>query len=281
MRTVNRGRAEGLPYSLSRWTDISGSPPKWAWMMDAFHRGEMTAFDQRTAVPSRWSLRPEDTLGLIWWTKNPENLIREYARLREYNNQIHLTLTGWEEVERGAPSLSEGVALLDRVAHLYGSDRVFWRFSPIPDVPDVLERFTRIARMASASGIREVYLSFLQTNDRMPETRTPATKLGLMRQMAAAADAFDLSVRLCAEDRMLMGIDSLPKNLGSGVCVRPESFAIPGQDRPPSEGCGCVLAVDPFTINETCTMGCQYCYAADHTLSPKKRNTTRHLPLLP
>lgn len=280
MRVVKSGRAEGLPYSLSRWTDVPHA--KWAWMMEQFHQGKMIAFDQRTAVPAEWSLRPEDTLGLVWWTKNPTNLIREYARLREYNNQIHMTLTGWEEVEPGAPTLREGMHLLDRVAPLYGMDRVFWRFSPVPDVPDVVSRFKQIAQVAAGVGLQEVYLSFLQTNDRLPETRTPEQRITLMRQMAEVADTLGLHVRLCNEDRVLMGVENLPVNLGSGVCVRPESFAIPGQDRPPSEGCGCVLAVDPFTINETCTMGCQYCYAADQSLSPKKRNTTkRYLPLLP
>ena len=54
------------------------------------------------------------------------------------------------------------------------------------------------------------------------------------------------------------------------------------REKPPSEGCGCVLMADPFTINESCTFGCQYCYAADKSLAPKKRNTTKgHLPVVP
>lgn len=282
MRIINSGRLAGMPYSLSRWTDIPGSPPKWGWMMNAFREQGMWAFDPRTAVPSEWSLCPEDTLGLIWWTKNPQALITEYARLRAYNNQIHMTLTGWEEVERGAPKLQEGLELLDRTAHLYGPDRVLWRFSPVPQVPDVVGRFTRIARVASGAGIQEVYLSFLQTNDLMPETRTAEAKLALMREMAAVAEGFGMNIRLCAEDQMLRGIGALPGNLSSGVCVRPESFALQGQDRPPSEGCGCVLTVDPFTVNESCSMSCTYCYAGDHALAPKKHNTTRgHLTVLP
>jgi sulfatase maturation enzyme AslB (radical SAM superfamily) len=86
-----------------------------------------------------------------------------------------------------------------------------------------------------------------------------------------------------------------PNNLASGICESGERFAvIPPVDPtnlltsvlrqeralPPREGCGCALAVDPFTINETCTMGCSYCYAADKSLASKKRNTTKFsLPL--
>ena len=90
-----------------------------------------------------------------------------------------------------------------------------------------------------------------------------------------------MQVILCNEDSTLRRVSELPENLSAGVCAPPEDFALPGLARPPSEGCGCVLMADPFTVNETCTMGCSYCYAADKTLAPKKRNTTRHLTVLP
>ena len=102
-----------------------------------------------------------------------------------------------------------------------------------------------------------------------------------MVEMAKIAKGYGMQVILCNEDSTLRRVSELPENLSAGVCAPPEDFALPGLARPPSEGCGCVLMADPFTVNETCTMGCSYCYAADKTLAPKKRNTTRHLTVLP
>jgi sulfatase maturation enzyme AslB (radical SAM superfamily) len=134
--------------------------------------------------------------------------------------------------------------------------------------------------MAAYHGVESVYLSFLQDNDLLPETRSEQTRLNVLAQIAEDAAHRGVKVYLCNEDRLLAGHSDLHPNLSSGVCAPPEDFALPNRERPPSEGCGCVLMVDPFTINESCTMGCRYCYAGDQNLNTKKRNTTRSLPVV-
>jgi hypothetical protein len=276
---VKIGRQEGIPYSLSRWTDVPAA--KWEWMMDAFKQQKMVAFDPRTAIPSEWSLKPEDTLGLLFWTKDPTNLITEADLIKRYRHKIHVTLTGWEEVERGAPNLAYGTALLVDTVEAFGPANVTWRFSPVPLLhPDeIAVRFQHIAYRAGLAGLRSVYLSFLQANDLMPEMRTLEERHQLLRRLADVGAPYGIQIRLCNEDRLLVGASTYP-NLDSDVCAPPKDFALPNREAPPSEGCGCVLMADPFTVNETCTMGCQYCYAADENLSPKKRNTTRSLPVI-
>ncbi len=143
----------------------------------------------------------------------------------------------------------------------------------------MLDRFERIAG-AVQGAVDHVFLSFLQTNDLMAETRDQAAKLEIMIELAAVAAKFGIKVLLCNEDRTLFRVTGLPDNLGTGVCAAPEFWGQPEAGRLPSEGCGCVLTVDPFTINESCTMGCEYCYAADKSLARKKRNTTRGLPVI-
>lgn len=269
------GRAANIPYSLSRWTDVPGS--KWLWMQQQFRQGWMTAFDQRTSLPDKWSLHPDDTLGLIWWTKDPSNLIKESALLRSYRNKIHVTATGWEEVEKGAPSIRMSGQLLVRTSRAFGPENVTWRFSPVPAVENVTERFETLACYAQEAGLSEVFLAFLQNNDLMPEERSSSDRLDLMQRMANIGSEYGIQVKLCNEDRSLKDI-AFP-NLSAGICAPPEAFGLPGVPTTPSEGCGCGYAVDPFTINETCTFGCKYCYAADLGTAPKKRNTTR-LPVI-
>lgn len=289
--TLWSGRQERLPYSLSRWTDLPAA--KWDWFKAQLAAGEMMAFDPRTAVPGKWSLLPEHTLGLVFWTKNPENLILDHNLLVPYRKVIHMTLTGWEEVEKGAPDIQEGLALLKRAVTTFGPENVTWRFSPVPMVDDLLDRFEYMAHHARMAGVQTVYVAFLQENDLMPETRARRTRVELLKQMALKASG--CRVLLCNEDKSLQGEDMKPNNLASGICESGRRFVADdprvhdalwlasGQtSAPPTEGCGCALAVDPFTINETCTMGCSYCYAADKSLASKKRNTTKFtLPVIP
>lgn len=280
---LRSGREEGFPYSLSRWTDVPAA--KWPWMRVALEAGRMEAFDPTTGVPSWWSLRPEDTLGLVFWTKDPSNLIANADLFTRYRVKVHVTATGWFEVEKGAPGLDEAAKLLVATAKTFGPENVTWRFSPIPvlDETSLIGRFVYLAQHAAEAGIKQVFTSFLQTNDRMQDGRSRIERLGLLATLAKAAyDNGQLEVLHCNEDDILRGVTGSPENLMYGICAPPgdwlASTVAPRQLR--KEGCGCVHMVEPFTINESCTLGCLYCYAADEALSGKKRNTTRSLPVV-
>ena len=275
---MKSGLAESIPYSLSRWTDLPHG--KWGWMREAIKAGWMFAFDPRTGVPDVWSLKPEDTLGLVYWTKDPRNLVRDHELLRPYRVKVHVTITGWTEVEHGAPKAESVIESAAELADLFGVENLTWRFSPVPLVEDALDRFVKLARPLSQEGFKKVFLSFIQPNDRIEETRSAEQRIELMKQMASAVQDLGVTVLLCNEDRTLLGVGGLPGNLCSGVCAPPEDWSLAGRDKPPAEGCGCVLMADPFNFNESCTMGCEFCYAADKTLSPKKRNSTRGLPVI-
>lgn len=266
---MHSGLAENVPYSLSRWTDVPAS--KWGWFREQLLQRWMFAFDQRTSFPAKWSLVPEETLGLVFWTKNPENLVADAQLLKPYRVKVHMTLTGWAEVEKGAPGLDEGCRLLREVVQAFGPENVRWRFTPVPIVPDVVERFRVIADVAAQVGLDSVFVAFLQQNDRLPETRSKDEQRRLLALMAEGP----LLVRLCQDDKTL--IQGPSRNLELGICAPPEDFGLSGVK---VDSCGCSYSVDPFTVNEACVYGCTYCYAADNETAAKKRNTTRGLPLL-
>jgi sulfatase maturation enzyme AslB (radical SAM superfamily) len=129
-------------------------------------------------------------------------------------------------------------------------------------------------------GISSVFVSFVQTNDLMTEPRTNLDKLWTLMAMADAAP--DTRILLCNDDASALTGEHVPHSvvpdhLRAGICVAP---GVVGLEAAAVDGCGCVMMADPFTINESCTMGCRYCYAADKSLSDAKRNTTRRLPLV-
>lgn len=278
MRIIN-AKDQNIPYSFSRWTDVSASQNKWDWFMACMAQGHMIAFDPRSGIPGHWSLKPEETFGMVWWTKNPTNLLKEKAMFDGHRLKVHLTITGWEEVEKGAPKTEDAAELACRTAEVFGVENTIWRFSPVPLVEDAVARFEKIAKIVSSGGIKKTYLSFLQTNDLVAETRSKEDRLTLLLEFSRIAEPLGLQVYLCNEDTLLHRVNGMPANLSAGVCQPPEDFDLAGYSRGPSEGCGCILMADPFTINESCSLGCTYCYASDKELSSKKRNTTKGVVL--
>ena len=260
---MHSGKQENIPYSISRWTDVPAG--KWNWFKQQLAQGWMVAFDTRTAMPAKWSLKPEDTLGLILWTKDPTNLLKDRELLRPYPLVIHMTLTGWQEAEPGAPTLEQGCVLLRALAKAFGSENVVWRFSPIPQLAlaEIVDRFQTIAWAAHAAGLKRVYAAFLQENDLLPETRARDERRAILEALTASANAFGLTLFLCQDDTDTPGATL-------GVCEDGTRFGT----TPETIDCGCTHAVDPFTVNEACVLGCAYCYVSDKSLSPCKRLTT-------
>jgi hypothetical protein len=267
MTALWSGVAEGLPYSLSRWTDISGDASKWAWLEAALRKGSMRAFDPRDAIPKDWSLLREDVKELILWTKSPERLVRGASFLRDLPLKIHVTITGWHEVEPGAPSIEEAAGWTQRLVAAFGQ-KVTWRFSPIPLLLDeeVERRFADIAGRLGGCAT-EVFVSFLAENEFLAETRSPEERGVLLECLSKIASSNGIALRLCQDDEI-----SLVRSgrVERGVCA-------PADGR--TSKCGCGLAVDPFTLNESCSISCAYCYVLDRSISPRKRNTTR-LPVI-
>src|ERR1700679_778761 len=138
-RLMKSGRTEGIPYSFSRWTDVPIS--KWPFFTSQIKAGKMVAFDPRDAIPYEWSLAPEDTLGMVFWTKDPKNIVRSKELLAPYKMKVHVTITGWHEVEHGVPDMYDVAMNANLLAQQIGHENVSWRFSPVPLVPDALARF--------------------------------------------------------------------------------------------------------------------------------------------
>jgi len=273
LKSLRSGVVETVPYSLSRYTDLPAA--KWGWFESCLAAEQMIAFDSKTGAPSVWSLAPEETLALVFWTKNPSNLIASQLRLKNYNVVVHMTATGWREVEKGAPTIEEAGRLLVGAAEAFGN--VHWRFSPIPLLPRqmILERFKYLLEYAYRASRREVFVSFLQPNDLIPETRGSSERFDLLNRLAELAAPAGIQVMLCKDDRSFD--DWQGAKFFLAPCVPASDFSRQGLA---FEACECVAMVDPFTVNESCSYGCQYCYAGDKSLAAKKRNTSRGLTLI-
>jgi hypothetical protein len=243
MNRIRSGKSEGFAYHFSRYTD--GPATFWHRFEAWLHAGRWTGFDSRDVLPCVWSTKPEDTLEWVFWSKNPSQLLKHRHLLNEYEFTLNFTLTGWEEVEHGAPNLERGLDLLCKSVDSLGPSRVIWRFSPIPlDMP--LDRFEAVCKRVSEHGLHRVFLNFLDDNSYVPETRSMDAKRKLLLSLKAIGETHGIVPLLCANNQ-----DPIPCE--RGVCsVSPGS-----EERMP---CGCTHSVDAFAMNAPCAYRCGYCY---------------------
>jgi hypothetical protein len=227
----------------------------------------------RMGLPARWSLAPEDVLGLVFWTRDPRALIQDVDLLKPYSLVIHMTITDWWEVEDRVPRSSESLEWLKQAVDTFGTQNVVWRFSPVPAVDDVVERFERLVKAVYPTGLRSVYMSFLQENDQLWDPRNADEQRQVIRSMAQVCPS-DFEVRLCRENRVPIGGSCKLLNLRRAVCEDGSRFHLPvhGPDSSLVDSCGCAISVDAFTINEGCKFGCKYCYAVQEPLDPIEKS---------
>lgn len=267
---LHTGTQTGFSYGFSRYTEVPGDPSRWSWFLERLKEGHFLGVHPVTGVPVLWSLRPEDTEELIFWTKNPVGLIESAHLLREeFPLSIHVTVTGNDSsLERSVPSPERAAQLLEQIVSIYGSHFVTWRISPyvpgegrIP-LPDLFER------MAS-TGVTRVAVSFYQehpggSKEGSRFSLSLQEKVQFWEEISTLAKKHRMLAFLCKDDEIVS-----PKSVG--ICT-------PTARNQRDSGCGCSLSVDAFTATESCVYGCVYCYAVDRNLAPKRRNTL--LPLL-
>jgi hypothetical protein len=265
---IYSGKCEQFPYSLSRWTDIAGSKSKWTWFKSCLADQQMVAFDPKTATPKVWSLVPEDTLGLVFWTKNSRTLIQNKRLLEPYKVVVNLTITGWFEAEEGVPNFYKAGKLLTDTSETF---KTYWRFSPIPLLPIeiLLFRFQHLLAYASLAKLNQVLVSFIQPNDKVQETRSLQERFDILNMLAEKAEKVGIKVVLCADDVSFKGYKGAI--FETSPCVYSTDFDYTVK----MEKCGCVSMVDPFTVNEACEYNCDYCYSGYKNFSKEKRDTTQ------
>ena len=97
--------------SVSRRTDI----PNWysAWFYNRIREGFLYVRNPFNSHQiSRIPLSPDLVDCIVFWTKNPENMMPRLGELRDYDFLFQFTLTGYgKDVEPGVPDKKHMIAL--------------------------------------------------------------------------------------------------------------------------------------------------------------------------
>ncbi len=283
--------------SASRRTDIPAFYSE--WFMNRIRAGYCTTINPFNRKQVAYvSLKPEDVDVIVFWTKNPEPLIKHLRELddRGFRYYFQYTLTGYPQaLEPQVPELKKGISTFKKLADRIGPEKVIWRYDPIviSNITDTnyhkkqidhiareLEGFTHRLVISIVDEYRKTKINFDQQERRsinierqisedqvrdIIEFAVDRTKRSKMEAFSCAEilnlKPFGLMPGKCIDDHYIKRV--------FGIDVTSE------KDKSQRSECGCVHSKD-IGAYDTCLHGCLYCYAG--TLSAAKKNQTNHFP---
>jgi DNA repair photolyase len=287
--------------SASRRTDIPSFFPEWFMKRiraGYFHR--LNPFNARQV--RRISLKPGDVDAIVFWTKNPQPLLKHLRELdqRGYCYYFQFTLNPYDNrFEPNLPPLEERIDIFRQLSSHVGPGRVIWRYDPIilsnVTPPEFhVESINRIAAALQGSTERLMFSFFsfyakLKNRIRELEQRHGITIHDttadhdqavheLVGHISQVTTRFGITALSCAEERDLSGLGILHGSCIDGALIA-ALFGLPlhfARDRNQRGACRCVESID-MGIYDTCPFRCVYCYA-NRSGKAVEINLARHDP---
>ena len=282
--------------SVSRRTDVPNYYSD--WFINRLKEGFLYVRNpMNTHQISRINLSPEVIDCIVFWTKNPANMLGKLEYLQDYAYYFQFTLTGYgRDIEPNLPDKrKELIPAFQKLSEKIGKEKVIWRYDPIllsdKYTADYhLRAFEEIA--GTLAGYTEkAVISFVDLYEKTwRNTRglgirlaTEKEMMGLAAEMARIASKYNLEIESCAVqwDFQKVGIQR-------GSCIdkklieRIIGCRLTGQkDKNQRKECGCFESVEVGAYN-TCLNGCRYCYAnfSDEKVKENIKLYSQDAPLL-
>lgn len=261
--------------SVSRRTDIPNYYSD--WFINRIKEGFLYVRNPMNQHQiSRILLSPDVVDCIVFWTKNPANMMEKLKYLQNYVYYFQFTLTGYgKDVEPNLPNKrGELIPIFKRLSEKIGKEKVIWRYDPVL----ISRRYTMNYHLKAFEEIagnladytEKVVISFIdlysktQRNTRELDIRRMTNEeiMSLAGQMAQIASKYHLTIESCAEQINLQEL-----GIRHGSCIDRKLIEgilgcklIVEKDKNQREECGCFESVDVGTYN-TCPNGCKYCYA--------------------
>ena len=242
---------------------------------------------------SRISLSPDVVDCIVFWSKDPANMLDKLPLLDDmgYKCYFQFTLTPYgKDIERNLRDKSLIIETFIQLSETIGKDRVLWRYDPII-LNDTLtidyhqEMFDDICRQLCIY-TNVCTISFVDMYSKLDRAIKgniirEITELE-MNQIAAVfseiANKYSLELRACSEKIDLLSYGILPascidKRTIEKIC----GYTIDAKsDTNQRIGCGCMQSIDIGVYNK-CKNGCIYCYA-NYSDTSVENNCAEHNP---
>ena len=108
---------------------------------------------------SKIDLFPDVIDCIVFWTKNPENMIAKLNDLRDYAYYFQFTLTGYgKDIEPNLPDKrKELIPTFQKLSEKIGKEKVIWRYDPILIVSDETSNSEKSADKQTAENCLELW----------------------------------------------------------------------------------------------------------------------------
>lgn len=230
----------------------------------------------------RVSLRPEDVMAVVFWSKNYLPLLPRLDELDErgYRMIFHFTINGLPRAfEPRVPDAADLVQCARTLSERYGADAILWRYDPVlisslTDRSYHLRRFEELC-FALEGAVKRCYFSFVvfhrkvQRNAQALHRETGiecrdlpnGERIDIANALAELASSHGIQMLSCCGDYLVGG------RIKKAYCTDAELLHRLYPDKigrlrelPMREGCGCCECTD-IGAYDTCPHGCIYCYA--------------------
>ncbi|KJS02395.1 MAG: hypothetical protein VR65_05650 [Desulfobulbaceae bacterium BRH_c16a] len=285
--------------SASRRTDIPAFYSE--WLVQRLRAGFVLVRNPMNyRQVSRIGLSPSCIECLVFWTKNPQDMM---ARLTEiaslgYRFYFLFTLTAYDErIEKNVPPLKERVEIFQTLSARIGRERILWRYDPILFNDRYSQAFHRKAfagLVEKLSGFTDrCIVSFLQMYRKCernlkglaPAGPPAAEQIDLLRSLQILGANHGITLQSCAQGSGL-GDELAKAGIPPGRCIDGKlverirgAVITAGKDKNQRKDCGCIESIDIGAYN-SCPHHCLYCYA-NSGLGSVAKNFAAHNPDAP
>lgn len=226
---------------------------------------------------TRYKLLPEIIDLIVFCTKNPAPMLKDFELLGKFGQLWYVTITAYGKgIEPGVPDKNEVIRAFKELSLRLGKDACVWRYDPVL----VYEKYTVAQHIRSFEKICQTLsgftdtcvISFVELYEKVkanfPELR--CVSLEEQRTLCAAfseiASGYGMRIKLCGKS-LLNNAQLLSYGVDTSGCMTEEvmekalkvPFNIPPYKSARKE-CSCYLGFDIGAYN-SCAHFCRYCYA--------------------
>ncbi len=263
--------------SVSRRTDIPAFYSD--WLINRIKAGYcLVANPYNPKQIKKVSLYPDDVDCFVFWTRNPEAMMKYLDFLDEsgFSYYFMITLTNYPEIlEPENPDKNRIIDSIINLSEKIGKERVIWRYDPIVLANEItpefhLANFSDLLNTLSdfvGKIITSVLSNYRKTERRMLKAGYQTIYnydeiVELLETLNDVAATEQKKMQICCPDEKLKsaGIESascIDINLINKISKKNIPYK---RDRNQRLNCNCNQAVD-IGANNTCIHGCRYCYA--------------------
>ena len=276
--------------SASRRTDIPAF--YWEWFQKRLQEQYVLVRNPLNLHQvSRISLRPEVVDGLVFWTKNPEPMLKRLSVLDAYAYYFQFTLNAYAaDVEAALPPLAVRIEIFRQLAQKIGAERMIWRYDPILTNEEYDVSFHKEAFAQIAYGLKDhtekCMLGFI---DHYQHIRTAVGQFNIQPLRKEEIEEIAVSFRNTINEYPAIQLDTCTskvdlRHLGipAGLCIDKELIEritgyplLAKKDKNQRNVCNCIESIDIGTY-ESCLNGCIYCYAIKGNYNSVEYNTKKH-----